>query len=271
VSDFQCGRPFLPEAADAMVRVHENVAPDVVVVAGDLTQRAKVTEFAVARGVVARFGDVPIVMVPGNHDVPLYRFWERLVMPFRNWRAFAGPDLDSVTKVEGAVIVALNSAAPRRAIVNGRIDSRQIEFARRSFADASPGDLKILVVHHHFVAVPSGEGGSPLPGAERLATAFARMEVDVVLGGHVHQVHIRPSAGLPFVATGTTTSRRGRGPEVGGNSLCVHRFQDSSLEVTPYRRAADGADFEAGAPVEFSLRDRGAAQAGGQVIPGGSP
>ena len=266
VSDLQCGSPFLPQAAEAMIRLADRIAPDVIVASGDLTQRAKVREFALARSILDRLGPAPMVLTPGNHDVPLYRVWERLASPFRNWRAFAGEELDTVRRVPGATFVALNSAAPRRAIVNGRIDPRQVEFAHSAFEGAPRSDIRVLVVHHHFVPVPSGEGSRPLPGAERLATQFARMGVDVVMGGHVHQLHIRSSAGLPFVATGTATSRRGRGDETGWNSLCVHRFAATTLEVTPFRRAPQAEEFEPTDPVHFSLRSRSPGAAGSEVF-----
>lgn len=258
-SDLQCGKPFLPEAADALIRVADAVSPDLVVVAGDLTQRAKVHEFEMARGVLRRFGDVPVVVTPGNHDVPLYRAWERFGSPFRNWRAFTGrSELNTVTRLDGVTVVALSSAAPRRAVVNGRIHPEQVDFARDAFDQASDDDLRILVVHHHFAPVPTAEGGAPLPGAAQLADAFRQMGVDVVLGGHVHQLHLRTFHGLPFLSTGTATSRRGRGVESGWNSLCVHRFEDGAVEVTPYRREPGGADFQPMDPLDFALGGRDA-------------
>jgi 3',5'-cyclic AMP phosphodiesterase CpdA len=269
-SDYQCGAPFQPEAADAMHRLAESVAPDVVVASGDLTQRAKVREFRQARSVLDRFGDVPLILTPGNHDVPLYRFWERLVDPYRNWRKFAGEALDTVTRVPGATFVALNSSAPRRAIVNGRIDGPQVDFARRAFEGTPQEDLRVLVIHHHFIPVADGEGGRPLPRAAALARQFEAMEVDVVLGGHVHQLHMHSSEELggapaeeavPFLATGTTTSRRGRGVEEGWNSLCVLRFAGSVVDVTPYRRRADGAAFEPSESLQWRL-GRGAEHVG---------
>jgi hypothetical protein len=112
------------------------------------------------------------------------------------------------------------------------------------------------LVHHHFVPVPTGEGARPLPGASSLAGAFAEMGTDVVLGGHVHQLHLGRLEGVPFLATGTTTSRRGRGVEAGWNSLCVHRLRDARVEVTPYRRAPEARDFEALDVVEYPLSGR---------------
>jgi 3',5'-cyclic AMP phosphodiesterase CpdA len=140
--------------------------------------------------------------------------------------------------------------------VNGRIDRDQLDFARTAFAHADDADLRILVIHHHFVPVPSGHGGRVLPDAERLIRIIAEMGVDVVMGGHVHQLHISERLDIPFIATGTATSRRGRDAEVEANSFCVHRFSEGTLEVTPYLRAAGATDFDALEPLRFPLRPR---------------
>lgn len=272
-SDFQCGRPYLPEAGDAMVELLHRVQPDIVVVAGDLTQRAKRKEFDAARRLLDRFGDVPLVVTPGNHDVPLYRAWERLVRPFAKWRDFAGPDLDTVTYVEGATFVALNSASPRRRIVGGRLTRTQIDFARAAFGRAPAEDHRIVVTHHHFVRVADGAGGRPLRGAADTLRAFEKMGVSAVLGGHVHQLHVHDSRGLtggrsvPVIATGTATSGRGRGGEAGGgNSVCVLRFGDDRVTVAPYRRKPEGASFEAADVRSLSLRARIAARGDGAAM-----
>jgi 3',5'-cyclic AMP phosphodiesterase CpdA len=242
-SDFQCGRPFRPAAAEALLELAATTAPDVVVVSGDLTQRAKVREFILASQILDRMPSVPCVVTPGNHDVPLFRVWERTLAPYRNWRRRIPAELNSVTKVEGATFVALNSSAPRRAIVNGRIDDEQVDFARRAFEAAHPDDIRALVIHHHFVPVPDGNGGHPLPRAEQLVAEFEGMGVDFVLGGHVHQTHVTTSqdllgkrsvAALPLIACGTTTSWRGRGPEADLNSLNIVRVSSREIEVVPY-------------------------------------
>jgi len=264
-SDFQCGRPFRPHAADALVRLASSVSPDVVVVSGDLTQRAKKREFATVASILATLPEVPVVLTPGNHDVPLFRVWERLVTPHRNWRAAVSPDLDTVTKVDGATFVALNSSAPRRAIVNGRVDPEQIDFARRAFESAPPSDIRGLVIHHHFVPVPDGTDGRTLPHADELARDFEGMGVDFVLGGHVHQTHIttsnellgeRGQPGVPLIACGTTTSWRGRGAEKGLNSLNVVRVAQEGIEIVPHLLEEGGADFEPRTPVVLPRRER---------------
>jgi len=262
-SDLQCGRPFRPAAADALVRLAGEVSPDVVVVAGDLSQRAKDREFVTAMELIERMPPVPRIVTPGNHDVPLYRVWERVFAPYRNWRRRVSRELNSVTSVPGATFVALNSSAPRRAIVNGRVDDFQLDFARRSFEASAPGDIRALVIHHHFVPVPDGLGGKPLPRARVLAEAFESMEVDLVLGGHIHQTRFTSSEDVlggasrfpvPFIACGTTTSRRGRGPEEEANSLNLVRIDDRRIEVVPYLMERGASSFEPVEPVVFPLR-----------------
>ena len=243
-SDLQAGRPYRPEAAAAFLRLARELAPGTVVISGDLTQRAKVAEYRVASALIAQLSDVPVIVVPGNHDVPLFRLWERALDPYRNWRTFIAPELDTVTRVPGATFVALNSSAPWRAIVNGRIDPPQVEFARTAFERAPHGDARVLVVHHHFRPVPKNLGGRPLPGGEDLLRAFEGMRVDVLFGGHMHQTRVmssRPSGsaepdrpGIAMVTCGTTTSTRGRGVEEGRHSLTVVRIGDDAIEVIPY-------------------------------------
>jgi 3',5'-cyclic AMP phosphodiesterase CpdA len=262
-SDLQCGRPFLPLAADALVRFADRLRPDVVVVAGDLTQRAKAREFRTAMSLIARLHGRPVILTPGNHDVPLFRLWERAFAPYKNWRALVASELDSVTRHPGATFVALNSSAPHAAIVNGRIRAAQLAFAHRAFMSAPVGDLRVLVIHHHFVPAPDRAAGPPMPGARGLVEAFEGMGVDLVLGGHVHETHLSNSRallphldgpGIPLVACGTTTSRRGRGAEAGLNSLNVVRVTASDMEIRPHRLEPGAPDFAPGDAIVFPRR-----------------
>jgi 3',5'-cyclic AMP phosphodiesterase CpdA len=255
-SDLQCGRPYRPDVAEAFVRLAHAVAPDVVVVAGDLTQRAKKSEYATAVALLARLPPVPIVVTPGNHDVPLWRVWERAVSPYRNWQRAFGGDLDTVTRVPGATFVALNSSAPWRALVAGRLHGHQLALAHRVFESSPEADVRVLVVHHHFLAAPDGDGGRPVPNAREHVRALEAMRADLVLGGHVHQTQVRSSSeltgtavGVPLVACGTTTSRRGRGSEIGRNSLNVIRVDSTEIEVHPHVHESAARAFEPAEPI----------------------
>jgi 3',5'-cyclic AMP phosphodiesterase CpdA len=268
-SDLQVGKPYRPEAAEALVRKVDQVQPDLVVVAGDLTQRAKAGEFRVAKALLARLGPAPVVVTPGNHDVPLYRFWERLVAPYRNWKRFVSAELDTVTRFEGATVVALNSSAPRRAIVGGRLGGDQVALARRAFEQAPGSHVRILVVHHHFVVTDDGSGGSPLPGARGHLDAFSRMGIDLLLGGHVHQTRVLPpddprtGAPFPVVSCGTTTSWRGRGEEIDANSLNVIEIDRDQIRVVPHRLSRERHRFEPREPVVVTRHRVGSSVEGG--------
>src|SRR5690606_31281217 len=111
--------------------------------------------------------NVPIVVTPGNHDVPLYRVAERVFDPYANYREFISQELDSQLRHQGAVIASVNSTSPLRTITNGRIGSEQLDFCSRVFESAGEDDLRIVVAHHHFAPAPDYEGGTVMPKAKR--------------------------------------------------------------------------------------------------------
>jgi 3',5'-cyclic AMP phosphodiesterase CpdA len=243
-SDLHFGEPYLPEAGEAFVEAARTVTPDLIIISGDLTQRAKVHEYEAARAYLDRLPDVPLVVTPGNHDVPLYRIFERIFDPYRNYRAYISEELDTVTRVPGAVVVSLNSSAPRSAIVNGRLRKHQMELAARVFQEAPPDDVRIVVAHHHLAPAPDYEGDTQLPNAKRILDAFSDMGVELIFGGHLHRAYIGNSLdvypgrdrqhGVVIVQSGTTTSRRGRAREQAKNSFNVVRVARDHLEVTHY-------------------------------------
>ena len=274
-SDLHFGKPHLPAVAEAILRFVNEQDPDVVVVSGDLTQRAKTVEYRAAKRFLARLAPRPLVVTAGNHDVPLYRIWERIAAPYRNYRTHIGDRLDTVLDVGRAEdpdplpaagrtdappgartrprarFVALNSSAPHSAIVNGRLTDAQLSFAARAFADAGPHDLRVLVVHHNLLAPRDGEPIQLLPRARRILRSVEEWRVDLVLSGHIHRSHLGRShrqagdrrRGVPVVIAGTASSSRGRGPEKGRNSLNLVRVGQSSVEVMVYLYSEDCGCF----------------------------
>ena len=244
VSDIHFGPPFVSEVGEALLEFAKELEPDAIIASGDFTQRAKVEQFREARAFLDRLPSVPLVVTPGNHDVPVYRLVERLRNPYQNYRQFISEELDSVTRIPGAVIVSLNSTAPRRAITNGRIHGWQLEFARKAF-EGTPDDVqRIIVSHHHFAPPPDFEGAEAMPKAKRALDAFTGMRVDVIFGGHLHRAYIGNSLdvysgvdrehGIVIVQAGTSTSRRGRAREREKNSFNVVRLDDRMIRVTHY-------------------------------------
>jgi len=181
ISDLHFGPPYLPQVGEALLRIAPSLAADVTVISGDLTQRAKREQFASAKAFLQRLPDIPQVVVPGNHDVPLYRIHERLVDPHGLYRELISPELNRVWQLDAAIIVALDSTAPRRAIVNGRIQKGQLDFCREAFAQGKAASSRIVVVHHPFAAAPDYEHDRTLPNSTSTIEQFTEMGVDLII------------------------------------------------------------------------------------------
>jgi 3',5'-cyclic AMP phosphodiesterase CpdA len=253
ISDLHFGPPYVPRVGEALRAAARAVDPDVIVASGDFTQRAKEEQFAEARAYLDSLPDVPTLVTPGNHDVPLYRIFERIFDPYRHYRTHIREELDYVYRREGAIFVMLNSTSPLRAITNGRIRRTQLEFAHRALAEAEPGDLRVVVSHHHFAPAPDYEGGEVMPRAKRAIDVFTDLEVDLILGGHLHRAYVGNSLdvypgedrvhGITIAQSGTSTSRRGRAREREKNSFNVIRVTEEVIRITHYMYFDDAEGF----------------------------
>ena len=242
VSDLHFGRPFVCEVAEAALQVANRLKPDAVVVSGDLTQRARRDQFLAAKEYLGRFPQVPTLVIPGNHDVPLYRVFERLTNPHGLYKQIIGDELNPVLKLDRAIIVGLDSTAPRSAISNGRIHAWQLDHCEQAFADAPENVAKIVVAHHHFAPAPDYLHDRTMPKSKRAIMRFVELDVDLILGGHLHRAYIGNSLdfypgthrerGIIIAQSGTTTSRRGRGREQEKNSLNVIKLYESTIDIT---------------------------------------
>jgi len=253
ISDLHFGPHFTPVAAEAFLRIAPELSADAAIITGDFTQRAKPGQFADARAFLDRMPGMPRVVMPGNHDVPLYRIWERLTDPYGLYRRHIADELNQVVHLDGAVIVALNSSSPRRAVVNGRIDVEQLALCERVFREAPPRALRIVAAHHHFTPAPDYERDQVMPKAKRAMDRFVDLGVDLVLGGHLHRAYIgnsldiyrgaRGDKGIVIVQCGTTTSRRGRAREREKNSFNLIRCASETIEVVHYLLIEDIGQF----------------------------
>jgi len=190
VSDLHFGPPYLSRVGEALLRAVPEIRPEVLVISGDLTQRAKPEEFEQAAGFIDRLPDVPRIIVPGNHDVPLYRIFERFYDPHRYYQKFVDRDLNTVLKTPESIFVGLDSTAPRSAISNGRLHSSKLDYCREAFHDAPADCARIVVAHHHFAPAPDYLHDQTMPRAKRAINLFVELGVDLILGGHLHRAYI---------------------------------------------------------------------------------
>jgi 3',5'-cyclic AMP phosphodiesterase CpdA len=110
---------FLPDVGEAVVRAAVTLEPDIIVASGDFTQRAKPPEYEAAHNFLARLPPVPLVVTPGNHDIPLYRVMERLFTPYDLYRQHISQELDTVLR-HPAASSHDQSTSPLR-VTSGRI------------------------------------------------------------------------------------------------------------------------------------------------------
>jgi 3',5'-cyclic AMP phosphodiesterase CpdA len=254
ISDLHFGPYYVPHVGEALLQAAQALQPDVIIASGDFTQRAKIGEFGAAREFLDRLPAAPLVVCPGNHDVPLYRIWERITRPHENYRKYIADELNSVLRIDGAVIVSLDSTAPLTAITNGRIRREQLEFCRQAFCDVPAGALKMLVAHHHFAPAPDYERTKVMPRAKRAIDFLEQLKVDMILGGHLHRAYIGNSLdvypgkdrqhGIVIVQSGTSTSRRGRAREAEKNSFNQIYVTADEIRITHYMYFQDAGGFQ---------------------------
>jgi 3',5'-cyclic AMP phosphodiesterase CpdA len=241
ISDVHFGPPHLPAVAAGVLRLVEDRQPDLVALSGDLTQRAKPDQFRQARAWVDRLG-VPNVTVPGNHDVPLYRFWERFLSPYGAYRSHFEGDLEPVYRDGQLLAVGVNTAYGWT-FTGGRLRlSRLLELAE--LIDAAPDDLfKVVIAHHHLIPPPNFGSQRVSINAWEAVDLFSEIGVDLVLSGHHHQTYIgsseefypRGRAPVVILHSGTTTSSRGRGGERDKNSCNWIEIGPESMVVSHLR------------------------------------
>jgi 3',5'-cyclic AMP phosphodiesterase CpdA len=244
VSDLHFGPPFISEVAEALLVATKSLPIEAVVVSGDLTQRARREQFVSAREFIERLPNVPRLVIPGNHDVPLYNLFTRWSDPHRLYREIISSELNPIVRLPGATLVGLDSTAPRSAISNGRIHAWQLDHCVQAFCDTPSNVARIVVAHHHFAPAPDYLHDSTMPKAKRAMMRFVELGVDLILGGHLHRSFIGNSLdfypgthrdrGIVIAQCGTTTSRRGRGREQEKNTFNVIEVDSRKIKVTHF-------------------------------------
>jgi len=228
LSDPHFGRLERP-TVQALIATVTEARPDIVVVSGDLTQRAKEREFQEARQFLDALPS-PQIVVPGNHDVPLYNVLARALLPLRNYQRYISKDLEPFYSDDEIAIVGINTARSLT-FKNGRINSQQVARSCARLEACGENRTRVIVSHHPF-DLPETRELHGLVGRARMAMAgFARCRVDLILSGHLHISHTSESAPrykIPghsalVIHAGTATSTRGRGELNSFNLIKVDR------------------------------------------------
>lgn len=241
LSDLHVGHGKTWEPLPAVESLVESLAPDLLLVTGDLAHRGRLQELEAAVGLLRGLG-VPLLTVPGNHDIP-YTVPARFTRTFRAWTEAVGPT-EPEHVGDGLAVAGLNSARPWR-LQGGAVEESALTRALDGLAAAPADALRVVAVHHHL-ATPPWRAARKLPLSRRddLLRRFRAAGVELVAGGHVHQASVTEprefrvldgsGVGSLVIATapGIGRPRPDRREEVRG--AMVYEADPDELRVTTY-------------------------------------
>ncbi len=221
-----------PRLVDAVAARVDEEKPDLVVISGDFTQRARTEQFKLACEFLDRLREAghDVLAVPGNHDVPLYDVFRRFLSPLTRYKRYIDDTLCPVHELAGVTVVGINTARSLT-FSDGRINEEQMKFIRETFGRSAPNALRVLVTHHPLFALPVGETGEVKRAVGRSDLALdaaAESGVDVLLAGHHHTASTHSARDLVtragpalVVQAGTATSVRLRDEEQSFNRIDI--------------------------------------------------
>jgi 3',5'-cyclic AMP phosphodiesterase CpdA len=230
LSDLHFGRTR-PDLLDPLVTLANDLAPDLIAISGDFTQRARVSQFKEAAAFVARL-HAPVLSVPGNHDTPIDNVWVRFVDPWGRYKEHICDDLEPQFVDDEVAIVGVNTVN-RFSWQRGKLRSHTITRVCNAFEGRKDGRAHVVMLHHPLEHLPD-VSKQLMRGARAAVAEFGRCGADIVLSGHLHNAAVAPLTAAPgvlFVQAGTGLSTRLRGEP---NNFNLLRVTADRVEVDRY-------------------------------------
>ena len=260
ISDIHFGQAD-DTVVERLVEKIVELGPDLLVVSGDLTQRARAGQFRQAQTFLGRLPK-PQIVVPGNHDVPLYNVFARFVNPLTKFKKFITSDLTPEFLDEELAVFGINTARSLT-IKGGRVNREQVEELQKRLCIIDDQKVKIIVTHHPF-DLPEGFDEDDIVGrAKKVMPKLVECGADVFLAGHLHVSHITHSArryklengySALIIQAGTAASVRERGEE---NSFNLLELEHPVLTVKRFQCSLPETGFHLATTEQFSKSERG--------------
>jgi 3',5'-cyclic AMP phosphodiesterase CpdA len=199
ISDTHFGTEDAQVVLALQALTHE-LRPDALIFSGDVTQRARTAQFSAAREFCDSLKVAKMLVLPGNHDLPLFNLIARVVSPWHGWQAAFGNELEPVLELPDAIAIGVNTTRPERH-KDGEVSPQQIRHVAALLEKIPPGKLRVVVTHQPACVMRPEDEKDRLHGGHEAVRAWSEAGADLVLGGHIH---------LPYVSdvctrvTGTT-------------------------------------------------------------------
>ena len=174
-----------PAVMHALARLAREQRPDVLVLSGDITQRARASQFAQARAFCDSLAIPQWLAIPGNHDVPLFNLYQRLFTPYARYCQAFGLELEPVVSTPRLHVIGVKTTRRWRH-KNGEVSSAQIERVVAQLQRSAPVQLRIVVVHQPVHVMHAEDQHDRLRGWEPAVHAWSKAGADIVMGGHIH-------------------------------------------------------------------------------------
>lgn len=224
-----------PTVIAALERLAQDLRPDVLLLSGDITQRATPAQFSAARAFVERLRLPNVLAIPGNHDISLFNPLARLLWPYRRYRRAFGAELEPEFENAEVLVLALNTTRWWRH-KHGELCTKQIERVAHRLQTASPEQCRIVMVHQPLAVTQACDLNNRLRGHQEALWRWAEAGLDLIVGGHIHLPFVLPlglthtgsSRPLWAVQAGTAVSARLR--PGAGNSVNVVRLPQRVVE-----------------------------------------
>ncbi len=260
ISDIHFGKTDERTIIPLIRAVHE-ANPDLVIASGDLTQLARKREYLEARAFLSSLPE-PQIVVPGNHDIPLWNPLERLTSPFARFKKYIASNLYPTYDDQEIAVVGINTARSR-STKYGHINREQLVYVREKLCPIPSDHIKMLVTHHPF-DLPDGytDKRQLINRAGRAMKVLAECGVDLLLAGHLHRIFARTTAerykiegyGALVIQAGTATSFRSS-REV--NSFNIIWTNSDAITITRMLWSVEKEKFEPSAEDHFRHTDGG--------------
>ncbi|HET6335455.1 MAG TPA: metallophosphoesterase, partial [Polyangiales bacterium] len=165
--------------------------PALVVLSGDITQRARPAQFAAANSFVQTLSPHRLLVIPGNHDIPLYNLFARFLYPYANYAREFGEELEPEYESERVLVLGVKTTRRRRH-KDGEVSDEQVERVAERLRRARPDQLRIVVTHQPVHVIRKQDIANLLHNSERAVRCWSEAGIDLFVGGHIHLPYVRP-------------------------------------------------------------------------------